>query len=367
MSIEEHVGFTIETGSNYALLYMFTVGSVLAYIAIIYNITILILLCRANLHQPTSELMQALALADLLTAFCSYGLEPLFQYKYTSINEESSMLTLDYPFCAMYVNLSQLTDLFHFVSVLLTLSLGMQKVLSLKFPYWFKANMTCKFARITALCCFVISVLVNIPRNCAIRFVNRDNITIPFFGQDFKRQQKTLTTCSSIVMSKQAFLYGTQFYPLTSAVFLLLCSTIMCLCVLYIVFRLCHRKCNRGSRSKTTRDRRSILMVTTVLVIFFISEIPRLAIEGYLFFGEYLGNMLEVEATNFLAFMVTDYRATLAINMKINSKLSFTSSLLIIESLKVFTLIGCMSNFVIYTTMCKQLRRELRKMFAISK
>jgi hypothetical protein len=82
---------------------------------------------------------------------------------------------------------------------------------------------------------------------------------------------------------------------------------------------------------------------------------------GYLFFGKYLYKMLEYETSeDSLGWIVTDYRATMAISLKMGSDMSFTNLLMIVESLKLVSLIGCMSNFVIYMTMSKQLRMELR-------
>ena len=71
--------------------------------------------------------------------------------------------------------------------------------------------------------------------------------------------------------------------------------------------------------------------------------------------------MLEYETSeDSLGWIVTDYRATMAISLKMGLDMSFTNLLMIVESLKLVSLIGCMSNFVIYMTMSKQLRMELR-------
>lgn len=359
----EYIGYTIETGSNQNLVYLSMAGCVLTYVAILYNVFIMIVLSRPNLRSPTTVLMQGLAIADTLTAFCSYGLEPLFQVKYVNLNWDASSLTLEYPYCALYVNLSQLVDLFHIVSVLLTTCLGIQKALALKFPFWVRTNLKIEFAVICCAICFTMSLLIHIPRHFAVSFANRENISFQYIAADNTYQHKKLNTCSPFLLSEGAFMYGTQYYPLVSAIFLLVLSGIMCLCVLYIGHRLCHKKFKKKNIIQRKRERRSVLMITTILVIFLVSEIPRLSIYGYLFFGDYLDNMLNVEATDHLSFMVTDYRATLAVNMKIHSGISFSTSLLIIESLKVFSLIGCMSNFVIYITMSKQLRHELKSCF----
>ena len=71
--------FYFFTDSQNHLLEVFIVGSVLSYIAVIFNIFIFLILFRKNFLSPATIVMQGLSLADCLTAFCSYGLEPLLQ------------------------------------------------------------------------------------------------------------------------------------------------------------------------------------------------------------------------------------------------------------------------------------------------
>lgn len=360
MSSNDFIGYIIEGDLHNGLRYMSIAGCVLSYITIFYNIVILIVLFRPNLRSPTTVLMQGLAIADLLTGFCSYGLEPIFQMKYITVNDnlDSSTLTLKYPYCALYVNISQMVDLFHLVSVLLTTCLGIQKVLALKFPFWVRNNIKINFAMICCLACLGISFIIHIPRHLAVGFTNRQNISYKYFTQNNVQEEKFLNTCSPRIVSRPAFLYAARYYPLVSAVLLLILSAIMCLSVIYIVYRLCHKTFRKKNIVQRSREKRSVLMITAVLIIFLISEIPRLSLYGYLFFGTYLDNMIGEDDA--LSFVVTDYRATLSVSMKVDADISFTQSLLIIESLKLFSLIGCMSNFVIYFTMSRQLRTELK-------
>ncbi|VDI62073.1 Hypothetical predicted protein, partial [Mytilus galloprovincialis] len=97
-----------------------------------------------NLASPATVLMQGLAIADASTAFCAYGFEILYQLKYldNSFDESNTKLTMAYPYCALYVHVSLCEDLFVMVSTMLTLSLGIQKCLALKFPLWTRIYLT---------------------------------------------------------------------------------------------------------------------------------------------------------------------------------------------------------------------------------
>jgi hypothetical protein len=78
--------FEIRFDENHFIQQLFIGGSVLAYVAVIFNIIVFVVLCRKNLISPATILMQGLAVADGLTSFCAYGLEPLFLANYKPVN-----------------------------------------------------------------------------------------------------------------------------------------------------------------------------------------------------------------------------------------------------------------------------------------
>lgn len=363
MASQNYMGYHFETDAQNGIVYMSIGGCILSYIAMVYNVIIFLVLCRHNLISPSTVLMQGLAIADFLTGFCSYGLEPLFQSSYATVHSDtySSKLTLAFPYCSLYVYSSQLVDTFHLISVLLTTCLGVQKVIALKFPIFFRNNLKIRSAIVCCVICFTTSLLINVPRHFSVSFANQQNVSFEYFDNDIYMTKTLLEGCSSIRESKQTFLYATRYYPLVFAILLVVLSTAMCICVIYTVYKLCQKNFRKKNVVQRSKERRSALMITAVLIIFLLSEIPRLAMYGYLFFGKYLYTMLEYETSeDSLGWIVTDYRATMAISLKMGSDMSFTNLLMIVESLKLVSLIGCMSNFVIYLTMSKQLRMELR-------
>lgn len=129
----------------------------------IYNIITVAALCRKNLVSPATILMQGLALADCLTAFCSYGLEPLFLRHY--ICETHNWCRVVFPYCLISTHLSILSMTFHTVSIMLTTCLGIQKVIAMRFPIWTKIYLTKSKAVICCIICFIVAISVGFPRH----------------------------------------------------------------------------------------------------------------------------------------------------------------------------------------------------------
>jgi len=162
---------TIYTDSKGKLRNIWISGCVLCYIAVIFNITIYSVLSRRNLSSPATVLMQGLATADGLTSFCSYGFEFLFQLKYEKYEHdihEIRKLTLSYPYCAMYVHMSLLTEMFHLVSTALTLSIGIQKCVAKRFPIWTRVYLTKRKSLAVCLISFIVCIIIHVPRNLTL-------------------------------------------------------------------------------------------------------------------------------------------------------------------------------------------------------
>ena len=102
------IDFWVDREQNLLKLMIF--GSVLTYVAVIFNIIVFVILLRKKILSPATILMQGLAMADGLTAFCSYGLEPLFQSQYhcKHVNEWYDC-AIPFPYCKVYVHLSILS------------------------------------------------------------------------------------------------------------------------------------------------------------------------------------------------------------------------------------------------------------------
>ncbi|CAC5401320.1 GXYLT [Mytilus coruscus] len=146
-------------------------GPTIAYLSIVMNIIIFVALFHKNIRTPTTVLMQGLALADGLTALCTYGFEPIFNLHYEEIGNSSSrfvkpshhdfftsnieemkrLVALNFPYCVMHYCLSNLVDIFHLVSILLTTCLGLQKFLAVACPIWSKTRITVKRSAIVCV------------------------------------------------------------------------------------------------------------------------------------------------------------------------------------------------------------------------
>lgn len=366
MSSEEpykyKTGFRIGVDSERVVLRVAVAGSVLSCIAVVFNVSVFLLMCRKRLFSPCTIIMQGLALADCFTALTSYCLEPLYQSLYFDLYTQN---TLVYPYCILYVNLSQLVDSFHLLSLMLTACLGVQRVIAIKFPIWTRHHMTKFKAVVCCLVCLVITLSVSIPRHLALVFEKY------FYGQ-------CVVTYRNVDLIK----YTTITYQFIHAALLVLLSLVMIICTFYISLKLlANRFRGRQSSTSVLVERKSAMMIIIVLVIFLIAEVPQLfiniAVTRKYFDGSYLQSVFEysvdavMDRRNIwaitLAYHTTYFSEIFPYDYYVDSQERFDFFLLVIEGIKMFTLIGCISNFIIYISMSKKFRREICEIFICRK
>ncbi|VDI49049.1 Hypothetical predicted protein [Mytilus galloprovincialis] len=251
-------------------------GPTVSYISIAMNIVIFVALFDRKIRTPATVLMQGLALADSLTALCTYGFEPLFMAFYDSLGKSnylahseeglSDIVSLKYPLCWLHFSLSNLSETFHLTSVLLTTSLGLQKVLAVLCPIWTKTKITERKTGVVGAICFLFSSAISIPRLFIVRF---------FSG----KREICLVSEPHVSIQK----YVLAFYPIISTVVLSTAVVAMIVSTCYIVFILCHRKHVRGHTSASSSEKKSCVLVLSVMVVFLLSEVPRLYINSTIF------------------------------------------------------------------------------------
>ncbi|VDI49048.1 Hypothetical predicted protein [Mytilus galloprovincialis] len=240
------------------------------------NIVIFVALFDRKIRTPSTVLMQGLALADSLTALCTYGFEPLFVAFYDRIGsnwpnsvfgELAKTVSLKYPLCWLHFLLSNLSGTFHLASVLLTTSLGLQKVLAVLCPIWTKTKITERKTGVVCAICFLFSSAISIPKLFIVRFSSG-------------KREICLVSEPHVSIQK----YVLAFYPIMSTVVLSTAVVTMIVSTCYIVFILCHRKHVRGHTSVSSSEKKSCVLVLSVMVVFLLSEVPRLYINSTIFF-----------------------------------------------------------------------------------
>ncbi|CAC5401367.1 unnamed protein product [Mytilus coruscus] len=223
--------------------------------------------------------MQGLALADGLTALCAYGFEPFFNMHYERIgdgNEPSGFLqkedfkrlvALKFPYCFMHYCLPNLGDTFHLVSILLTTSLGLQKVFAVACPIWSKTQMNERKSFIVCGTCCLFSLVVNIPKLFVISFSNGKKGDTCLVSKPHKAIQK----------------YILAYYPIFYAIILIGAVVTMLVSTCYIICALCRRKRVRGHATSSRAEKKSCILIVCVMMVFFLAEVPRVYISTILF------------------------------------------------------------------------------------
>ncbi|CAG2216179.1 CMKLR1 [Mytilus edulis] len=337
------------------------VGIVISYIAMLVNIIVFAILCRKNLHSPATILMQGLAASDFLTSFSSYGLQPLFHSQYNcTFRTDLSLFACDlhYPYSSMVTHVSILFLTFHNVSYLITTCLGIQKVIAIIFPIWTRNQLTEKKTVITCVLCFMLPIALSLPRHVTIWLEDFFNIRL-ISQDDYFLYRKY----EGIIVYSAAYYLGIQTVLMTC------CCVVMLMSTVFIVFKLVTNRFQGRMTEQRKQERRSIIMIVVVLAIFLLTEVPRVLV--YVWWGlDYI--------------KVTEYlHAHSAYNMYLSLDLikifkenldqllglaipsiPSVSGRIIIECMDLFTVIGCLSNFVIYFVMSTKMRNEIKNIFS---
>ncbi|CAC5401317.1 unnamed protein product [Mytilus coruscus] len=234
--------------------------------------------------------MQGLALADGLTVLCTYGFEPIFNLHYEEIGNSTSksllqevhqvrffftakieemkrLVALKFPYCVMHYCLSNLVDIFHLVSILLTTCLGLQKFLAVACPIWSKTQITIKRSAIVCVTCFLLTLTVSMPRLFVVSLSRGKEGDICLVSEPHQTIQK----------------YVLAYYQIFYAIILVFAVVTMLISTCFIIFTLCRRKRVRGNVAASRAEKKSCILIVCVMAVFFFSEVPRIFVSATLF------------------------------------------------------------------------------------
>lgn len=352
---------------------VYVLGSIVSYLAIIFNIFIVGILCQNLFVSPSTVLIQGLALADGLTALFTYGFEPFFVSKYDenfylllkSVTSEevraNVFVTLGYPDCKFYLLTNHLAECCHLISVCFTMCIGLQKVVAMRFPIWTRIKLTVWKSVICSLVCFLVPIAISIPGMTALSL---QSVEIESFKMcEMKLNERTAK-------------YGYLYQPLLTAVIVTTLSLVMVFTSVYIVYKLCMNKVRQ--RKISVREKRSVLLVLVLLCTFLVSEIPRIFSNiVFVWFVIVSNKTSDLEEGNIVTYTLTDIQfykvvggfGALYFKSKISNSPIFYDFLPkarnYLEVIKFFTIVACLLNMFIYIFMSQKLRRYLKTIFII--
>lgn len=324
------------------------IGPVLSYTAVVFNVFIIVILSAKTMRSPSSVLMQGLALSDTLTAFFSYGLEP-FLVRYYLISEDTPTTVIHYPYCKLHNYKPVITDMFHLVSVMLTSSLGIQKAVAIKWPVWSYMVLSRKMMYFTVVVVFALSISIHIPR---------------MLVADFRlgsRGNRCEIAGSSVLLVKYTYTY----FPVISAVLILVSSVIMIVTTIIIVWSLLSKRNIQVNESETLQNirKRSSKLIAVLTITFLVIEFPRIFIFGIIQLSsanERYSAQLLVEYNTQLLVSAVDLFNIKDIEVLANFKL-------MTEIVRLLIVVACLSNFIIYIAMSKNIRDVIKRKFPFSK
>ena len=158
-------------------------------------------------------------------------------------------------------------------------------------------------------------------------------------------------------------------------VLVICCCLVMLMSTVFITFKLFTNNFSARITQQRAQERRWIIMAVIVLVVFLISEVPK--VTAYLLFCvRYIVSnfQLHYDFSYLVVLVVTKYEQGLAALLTISisdENMSFWESFeyysYVIEGMKLLTIVGCLSNFLIYIIISKKMRAELLRIFGKSK
>ncbi|CAC5412825.1 unnamed protein product [Mytilus coruscus] len=342
------------------LLEVFKAGSVLSYVSMLFNIVVFVILFRKRFLSPATILMQSLAAADLLTAFSCYGLEPMFQSQYRCElaynNDFLDLCYLPYPYCSMAHHLMVLSFTFHSMSYMITTCLGIQKVIAIIFPIWTKHQLTKKKVVVCCVIIFFVSIAISIPRHFSI-WADHDGYPGMCY---FYAKGGALPEYSSV------------YYLMIQTVLVTFCCLIMLMSSVFIIYKLINNNLRYRMTRQRLKERRSVIMVVLVLVLFLITEIPKVIMYQYWCYNTIGNKMMYIglRKNEFSSWLLQRYGDAMAWLLTFPSDMilshfdnTYIFFIFLLEGIQLFTIVGCMSNFIIYIVMSTKLRNEVILVF----
>ncbi|VDI58672.1 Hypothetical predicted protein [Mytilus galloprovincialis] len=330
------------------------VGPIISYTAILFNIVVIIILFHKTLRTPSSVLMQGLALSDALTALFSYGLEPFLFKSYIrdEYAEHIGKTVIYFPICKLHHYKLIMVDLFHLSSVLLTTALGIQKFVAIKWPIWSYINVKRREMLAVVVVIFAIFVGLHIPK---------------FLVADFRRGEFDANECKIAAKSESLLNYSFIYYSSMTAIFLLLASVIMLFTSIFIIWSLIRERNIQSTSSENLQNirRRSSRLIAVVTVTFLVIEFPRICMFGIMqLFSEKDSHSSQLLVDPSTQFMIS---AFVVFKMEVNDIDVLLKLKLVIEITRLLVVIACLSNFIIYVIMSKQIRCVLKSKLGFCK
>lgn len=155
--------------------------------------------------------------------------------------------------------------------------------------------------------------------------------------------------------------YALMEHLLISVSISIVLCVVMMTCSGYIAFKLTTNTFPGRQVSKSKAERCSIFIVFLVLLLFLVSEIPRIML--YIFIWNDTIDILQTSFEKDLVTFLADEKFRMAIYIQLAARTSFDNALIFAECRNIFTLLGCMSNFMIYVSASKKIQEELLNTF----
>ncbi|CAG2253892.1 unnamed protein product [Mytilus edulis] len=298
------------------------VTSTVALAVILVNGFVLSIFIQKENRTPVTVLLSALAIYDSMTALLMNVLTLIAYQKYGhhvhTYDEGQRWFLLDISECLLHIVTYGLIHSFHFVSILLTTLLCLQKTVALLFPMWSKSHIRNRRNAIFSITIFIFCFCIF----TALISVEKPAFTEPINGR----------CCIDLEYVNHGYDVNLYLYTIVTGCTVLACLVVI-VCTIYITCKLTIMRRNlpwTDSSIIHKRNRTSALTVVVICIIFLLSE--------------------AVFVVRNLAYFLHQFE--ISIEWQVFNKLE--------KYIEICLVIGFALNFVIYLVMSRQIRDKLR-------
>ncbi|XP_060073800.1 sex peptide receptor-like [Ylistrum balloti] len=246
----------------------------LAFTTLCTNILVIIVFTMNRMRSPTTILLTALAVSDILAAIV---ITPMYVYFYSMGNVLNYQEGLPYPLCIYHSMAYKITAVFHAVSIWLTVVLGIQRYIVVAYPIPGRRLCSQKNSVLVIILVFILVLGTYSLWFMEDRFEERTRIDESGLAIPYclcYQEEVIMFDYSLEKMMKFIRLVFGQFFPCM----ILLCATIALVQKLVVeshrILDLHKEEDNEMERTDFRLIRRTTVMVILIVITFCLVEIP---------------------------------------------------------------------------------------------
>lgn len=258
-----------------SILWEVVLSPIVTLMTICTNLFVICIFTSKVLRSPTTIILIGLAVSDSMSSLFANVLHPYFYFTSDNINK-----VLPYPLCSVYMLLQNLGVSFHTVSVYLTAFLGIQKFSIVAFPFRSRRIFTKTMSYWATVIIYIVGFAIFSPNYVVFEFSRAADVDSSNCKDYTKDPDYCLFRHASWLSGGTLKHYHMYYYMTRCIVIQIIPCFVITFSTIYLVRSLVSNKVSMATAEQHRRKRRLTIMITLIVGIFLIVELP-----GAIFFA----------------------------------------------------------------------------------